>query len=166
MPPRLIPARGNEPLRRSVPVQFGENHEGTRRYTNGIREWHTASSGGVSTPFVSVRIHSWFKLSHDPKIKNALQDRTEIQLSPPRVALLSRVAEVHPPPPPREGVKPFYAECSGHGFTLPLHDTNAHGHPCISTLQQMRNPFSIHPTYTTGENPVSYNQKLGVARAS
>jgi len=27
----------------------------------------------------------------------------------------------------------------------------------------MRNPFSIHPSYTTGENPVSYNQKLGVA---
>ena len=25
----------------------------------------------------------------------------------------------------------------------------------------MRNPFSIHPSYTTGENPVSYNQKLG-----
>jgi hypothetical protein len=25
----------------------------------------------------------------------------------------------------------------------------------------MRNPFSIHPGYTTGENPVSYNQYLG-----
>jgi hypothetical protein len=24
-------------------------------------------------------------------------------------------------------------------------------------------PFSIHPGYTTRENPVSYNQKLGVA---
>jgi len=65
--------------------------------------------------------------------------------------------------PPREGVKPFYAECSGHGFTLPLHDTNSHGPPCISTLQQMRNPFPIHPSYTKGENSVSYNQQLGVA---
>jgi hypothetical protein len=24
-------------------------------------------------------------------------------------------------------------------------------------------PFSIHPSYTTGENSVSYNQQLGVA---
>ena len=27
----------------------------------------------------------------------------------------------------------------------------------------MRTPFSIHPSYTTGENSVSYNQKLGDA---
>jgi len=64
-------------------------------------------------------MHSWFNLSHDPKIKNALQERPDIRLSPPRVALLSRVAEVHPPPPPREGVKPFYAERAGHIRSFP-----------------------------------------------
>ena len=34
---------------------------------------------------------------------------------------------------------------------FPLHETNAHGPPCISTLQQGRNPFSINPSYTTWE---------------
>jgi hypothetical protein len=99
--------------------------------------------GGISTPFVSVRIHSWFKLSHDPKIKNALQDCPDIRLSPPRVALLSRVAEVHPPPPPREGVKPFHAECSGHDFRLTLHDTNARGPTPFSpfNMGKPRNPL-------------------------
>jgi len=48
---------------------------------------------------------------------------------------------------------------------LPLHDSHAHGSPCISTPQQMRNFFSIHPSYTTGRNLQSYNQQLAVARA-
>ncbi len=95
--------------------------------------------------------------------RRILRQRPDIRLSPRPVTFLYRVAEVLPAHPPREGVKPFYAECSGHGFTLPLHDPNAHGHPCISTLQQMRPPFSIHPSYTTGESLVSYNQKFGDA---
>jgi len=49
---------------------------------------------------------------------------------------------------------------------LPLHETNAHGPPCISNFKQGK----IHPPtlarYTTGRNLQSYNQKLGVAHAS
>ena len=156
MPPRLIPARGNEPLRRSVPAQFGENHEGTRRYTNGIQEWHTASSGGISTPSVSVRIHSWFKLSHDPKIKNAPQDRPDIRLSPPRVALLSRIAEVHPPPPPREGVKPFYAERAGHIRSFPATRLECN-RPILHFLFQTAKISPSHP------RPLHHRQKSPVA---
>ena len=41
-------------------AQFGRNHEWTRRHTNGTRLAHEVKGPRLR----SIRVHSWFKLSH------------------------------------------------------------------------------------------------------